>query len=289
MTATPNLTGKTCVVTGASNGIGKVTAAALASILAASAPAHAQDVPSATAQHGAFAFPDEAGTRLIAVSDPPDPSSLRIALCTGGRRFAVRFDHRQAERSNDGRQTPRNFDLLAGSVFTVLDARVAATATCFLAAAALLESATVLAPAPPPTAAACTSADRRLASSRGRAVVHCWPIAHLGENRRIVLVEFARRGADALASLVLLDRDRAVFEDYPATFSRRDEDLWRVDDGGVLTPEGFEIVFVLRRGTSYTIGVNWSGTENASLAVLVSGEGSRFTPVISDSWYQSPI
>lgn len=32
MTATPNLTGKTCVVTGASNGIGKVTAAALASM-----------------------------------------------------------------------------------------------------------------------------------------------------------------------------------------------------------------------------------------------------------------
>jgi hypothetical protein len=64
--------------------------------------------------------------------------------------------------------------------------------------------------------------------------------------------------------------------------------LWRVDDGGVLSPEGFEVVFAARRGQRYCLGVSWGGTEGRSLAVFDSGSGHVFNRVIEDYWYRAP-
>ena len=48
-------------------------------------------------------------------------------------------------------------------------------------------------------------------------------------------------------------------------------------------------VFLLQRGTFYALGVNWHGTEGASLAVFVSDGDNRFTRVIEDYWYRAPV
>ena len=62
-----------------------------------------------------------------------------------------------------------------------------------------------------------------------------------------------------------------------------------LDDGGVLSTEGFQVVFLLQRGTFYALGVNWSGGDGASLAVFVSNGDNRFTRVINDYWYRAPV
>ena len=242
-------------------------------------------------QYGAFGFPDPSGTRLLTVSGLLQPAMLHIALCSGGRRFSVQFERRQAEREgHNGRQTPYNFDKLAGNVFTVLQGKIETGASCFLASDPLLSSATLF-PAELPAGSGGCDPDvrRRLASSRSRQVVNCWAIARLPADRRLVLVEFARRDKDALASVVLIARGRMIFADYPAVFRGEGEDLWRVDDGGVLSPKDFEVVFLLRRGAFYALGINWHGTEGASLAVFVSDGGNRFTRVIDDYWYLAPV
>lgn len=251
----------------------------------------AQELPQATAQHGAFALPDPAGARLLAVSSLPKPESLHTALCTGGQRFSVRFERKQAEnKDNNGRRTSYNFDKLAGTVFAVLQGKIAAGATCFLASDGLLSTATVLQAEPPAKSSECGAEIReRLAGSRSRSVAHCWPVASLPADRRLALVEFARQDKDALASVVLMDRDRVVFFDYHAVFRGEGADLWRVNDGGVLSTEGFEVVFLVQRGAFYTLGVNWRGTEGASLAVFVSNASDRFTQVIGDYWYEAPV
>lgn len=250
-----------------------------------------QELPRATMQHGAFGFPDPSGTRLLTVSALLQPAMLHTALCNGGRRFPVQFERRQAEREgHNGRQTPYNFDKLAGNVFTVLQGKIEISASCFLASDRLLSSATLLPAELPVESSECDPDIRhRLASSRSRHVVNCWPIARLPADRRLVLVEFARHDKDALASVVLIDRDRIIFADYPAVFRGEGEDLWRVDDGGVLSAEGFQVVFLLQRGTFYALGVNWSGGEGASLAVFVSNGGNHFTHVIKDYWYRAPV
>lgn len=241
-------------------------------------------------QHGAFGFPDPSGTRLLTVSDLVQPAMLHTAFCSDGRRFPVRFERRQAEREgHNGRQTPSNFDKLAGDVFAVLQGKIDAGASCFLASDRL-SSATLLPAELPDGASECaTDVRRRLAASRGRQVANCWLIARLPAARRLVLVEFSHRDKDALASLVLLERHRMIFADYPAVFRREGEDLWRVDDGGVLSAEGFRVVFLLQRGASYTLGVDWSRGEGASLAVFVSNADNRFIRVIEDYWYRAPV
>ena len=242
-------------------------------------------------QYGAFGFPDQSGTRLLAVSTLSEPAMLRTALCSGGRRFSVQFERRQAEREgHNGRQTPYNFDMLAGSVFKILQGKIEAGASCFLASDGLLSSATLLPAEPPAGSSECDPDDRlRLASSRRRQVVDCRPIASLPAERRLVLVEFARQDKDALASAVLIDRGRMIFADYPAVFRGEGKDLWRVDDGGVLSAAGFQVVFLLQRGSFYALGVDWSAGEGASLAVFVSDGGSHFTRAIADYWYRAPV
>ena len=162
--------------------------------------------------------------------------------------------------------------------------------SCFLASDSLLSSATWLPGKPSGGSSECgPDVLRRLASSRSRPVVNCWTIAGLPAHRALVLAEFVRQDKDALASVVLIDRDRALLADYPATFKAEGQDLWRADDGGVLSPDGFRVVFLLQRGNAYVLGVSWAGSEGQSLAVFVSTDDHRFTRVIGDYWYQAPI
>jgi len=103
-----------------------------------------------------------------------------------------------------------------------------------------------------------------------------------------MLAEFARTGKDALASVVLMEGEHVLFGDYPATFRGDGDDLWRVDDGGLLSAEGFQVVLVARRGERYAVGVSWAGTEGRSPVLFASGGGNVFQRVIEDYWYQAP-
>jgi hypothetical protein len=249
-----------------------------------------QELPRATAEHGAFGLPDESGTRLIAVAAMPDAARVRTALCSDGSRVEVRFERRQAGLpDDDGRQVPARFNRMAGDVFRVVRGKVAVSASCFLVGNGWTTGVAVLPMRETGSHGACEGGvEARLAASRGRAVVRCFSLGRLEGERRVVLAEFARVGKDALASVVLMDGERVLGGDYPADFRGDGEDLWRVDDGGVLSAEGFQVVFVVRRGDRYMMGVSWAASEGRSLAVFVSDRENGFRRVIEDYWYQMP-
>jgi hypothetical protein len=205
-----------------------------------------QKLPTATAEHGAFAFPDESGTRLIVIAGMPEAARVRKALCSDGSSLPVRFEGRQVDgRDDDGRQVPSRFDRLAGDVFRVVRGKVGVAASCFLVGGGWISGATIFAVKSAEENGVCDSdAEARLARSRGRAVARCFSVGSLDRDRQIILAEFARLGKDALASVVLMDGNRILFGDYPAEFRRDGDDLWRVDDGGVLSAEGYQVVFV---------------------------------------------
>jgi hypothetical protein len=246
-----------------------------------------RELPRATDSYGGFALPDPRGGRLLQGPDLARPQRLQVALCGGGRRAAVQFDRRQAERDNDGRQTGRNFDKLAGSVYTVLGNPLDPDAACFLPSEALLAGSTILGIAAAGGSGACLQR-QRFATLRARAVVHCWPVARLAD-KQVALVEFERRGKDALASLVVVDGSRTMFADFPAEFRGAGQDLWRADDAGVLTPEGLQIVCALQRGNFYALGTAWEGAEGRLLSLWISEGSERLTKVLDDYWYQAPI
>ena len=190
-----------------------------------------QDLPGATDGHGGFGLPDQRGSRLLVIPKLARPELLKTALCNDGRRVPVQFERRQVEGANsDGRQTSRTFDKLVGSVFTVSGNTIDPDTPCFLASEALLAGSAVLSIAAPEGSGACLQPGR-FAALRDRPVVHCWPLARLAPERQVALLEFERRGKDALASLVLVDGSRTMFADLHAEFRGAGEDLWRVEDG----------------------------------------------------------
>lgn len=255
--------------------------------IAAAGGSQAGDPPAASAEYGGFAIPDAAGTRLLLIPDLATPERLRTAVCTGGGRVPVRFDREQAARPGGTRRvTAGNFDYLAGRVFNVTGNRIDDRAACLLASESLLAGSTLL-PVGRGEDAAC-SARGRLSSRRGRPIVRCWPIGRARGSRELLLVEFERRGKDALASLVVVDGDRAVFADYPAEYRGADQDLWRADDSGVLSPDGFEVVSFMQRRGGYALGIAWRGPEGTSLSLWIS-DGDRFIQVLRDYHYHAPI
>ena len=244
-------------------------------------------VPGATDSQGGFGLPDQRGRRVLVIPKLAQPELLKTALCSG-RRVPVQFDRRQVEGANDGRQASRNFDSLAGNVYTLLGSNaVEPDTTCFLASDAVLAGSVVLNVAPPDGPGVCGQPGR-FATLRDRPVVHCWPLARLGPAAHVALLEFERRGKDALASFVLVDGSRTVFADVPAEFRGPAESLWRVDDEGVLSPEGITIVCALQRGGWYALGTAWAGAEGRLLSLWISEGGDRFAKVINDYWYQAP-
>ncbi len=250
-----------------------------------------QELPRATTQYGAFAFADPSGARLLVVSGASQPEDLRTALCSGGRRFSVQFDRRQAaQEGNNGRQWSGNFDKLAGDVYTVPQGKIDENESCFMASDALLSGATVVPAGTPPKRSECDADVRgRVAASRSRRVVNCRTIARLPADRSLILAEFAREDKNALASVVLIDRERMIFADYHAVYRGEGEDLWRIGDSGALDVDDFRVVFLVQRGSFYALGVAWAGEEGLNLSVFVSNGDDHFDKVIADYWYREPV
>jgi hypothetical protein len=221
---------------------------------------------------------------------PPDPTwANRTSEC--GRRFSVQFERRQAaQEGNNGRQWSGNFDKLAGNLYAVSQGKIDESASCFLASDALLSGATMVPAGTPRTRSECDADVRvRLAASRSRRVVNCRTIARLPADRSLILAEFAREDKNALASVVLIDRERMIFADYHAMYRGEGEDLFRIGDGGVLEVDDFRVVFLLQRGSFYALGVAGAGEEGLNLSVFVSNGDDHFDKVIADYWYREPV
>ncbi len=237
------------------------------------------------AGYGAFALPDESGTRLIAIPGMPGAADARAALCSDGSNVPVKYEGQQPEKAGNGRQTPAQFQNLGGDVFRI-QGSVNPTAACFLLGGGWISAAEPVPLRREANPQACgTGIAAKMAALKKRAVVQCFSLAQFGNDGRIVLAEFASTAKAALASIVVMDGNRTLFADYPAEYRGPGKDIWRVDDGGKLSPRDFSLVFLVRRGAQRALGVSWSGTEGRSLAVFATETGGSFKRVIEGYWY----
>ena len=167
---------------------------------------------------------------------------------------------------------------------------MSAGATCLLADESFLNGATVVALKRPPQDARCSKAQYPLfQAAKSRPVVACWPIGESAGGVQVAIIEFARRLSDALASLVVIDGDRRLYVDYAAKFNGPGADLWRADDGGEIHAESFDVVFLLKRGTTYWIAIDWAGAEGNALSLHTGEPGGQFKEVVRAYWYRSPM
>jgi len=284
------------------------TVATLAGVAIAAGRLVAVDLPNATVEHGGFAFADSGGTRLMMLSAPARPQGLypeeqqllaaapamKTAFCTGGATYPVEFSgHQAADGKSNGRQYAWQFEHLDGFVFGVKGAQpLQENEVCFVAAGAFAASIARVGLVQPDEPAPCDGGvAQRIASVRKHGVTHCWTRARpQGPNGAPVwIVEFARQGSGALASLVVEESGRLVFLDLPGDYSREGGgSVWRVDDGGEFLPRFFKVVLLARRQGSLVLATSWLGAEGTVLG-LYESNGDRLRQIILDSWYQAPI
>jgi hypothetical protein len=249
-------------------------------------PASPESPAPAPSTSGSFAYVDSSGTRLLALDSVPDPSTIRGALCSKALALSVRYDRKQTRRSDDtGRQIASNFGSQRGDVFSVVRENAPPDKTCYLS-----QDSALLANARPATMREpvnCSPAQvTRLAAAKERQVIHCWEIAAAPTELRVLAVQFANIDTSALASLAVVGDTSLVFKDFPATHS--DESTWRVDDEGMFSPSGFEILFVARLSYGYVMAITWAGAEGESSELMLSDSASAFRTLVKAYRYWSP-
>ena len=237
---------------------------------------------------GTFAYVDSSGTQLLALGTLADPATVVGAVCPGGRVLPVRYDRRQrGQRDDSHREVVSNFSREPGIVFRLTRGKAEADQTCYLSADSVL-----LAQAVGVTrlglSACLTPQASRLAVSKQRQVVHCWRLARSAADAELLAVQFATIDSSALASLVVVRDSSLLFQDFPAVYRGAHESVWRVDDGGVFSPEAFTILFVAQLSHAYVMAITWAGAEGESDELLVADSTHMFRTVVRDYRYRVP-
>src|SRR2546423_9664193 len=246
-----------------------------------------QNFPAVTDSYGAFGFLNLTGTEIIVLHDVPHADELRTAVC-GGRSLSIRFVRRQTVAGAD-RDVPEEFDHLDGTIFRVLEQGATAQDACFVATDSLLQNAEVLPVRASSSPAPCASDEqRRFAAVRERRMKSCWSLAAVQPDGAVGVAEYVPLGPHALASLIVVSTERGMVVDFPAEYKSDGEDLWRADDAGEFTPDGFAVPFMIRRAGTYFIPVAWSGSEGVSLSLFALDSDGPGRRVVSDYWYRAP-
>jgi hypothetical protein len=249
----------------------------------------------------AFGFANSAGTELI-VTDQNAPESAAVvktftsAVCPGGRSFAVTFvGHQSGSKKDSGRDTSRNFENLAGSVFHLVRGKVDKEAdSCLLVGQQFVEGKRLLplkvlfreqgtAGAP-----RCDAATRHsLTKQQGRAPVACWQLAQIGKNGKLLATVYDARGKDLLAALVLEIGEKHFVHEMPA--EANSISAWREGDGGKFDPTTLVPLFALQDGGdgSWDVAISWAGEEGANLDVYRSS-GVALKTVVKGFRYWYP-
>ncbi|HEY8831540.1 MAG TPA: hypothetical protein VIM21_03440 [Gemmatimonadaceae bacterium] len=240
------------------------------------------------ATQGSFAFANSDGTRLLALDSLPDPSTIRGALCSGAVALTARYDHHATRQSGDnGRQVAANFGNQQGDVFNVSGNKAIPDQTCYLSADSLLfaraRAVTMRKPAD------CSSEQiSRIAAAKRRQVIHCWDIASAPTHIDVVAVQFADMDSAALASIAVVRDSSLFFKDYPAVRHANDQSTWRVDDEGVFSPTGFDVLFVADLPDGFVIAITWAGAEGEDSELLLAHPAGNLRTLIKGYRYQAP-
>jgi hypothetical protein len=224
----------------------------------------------ASFKQGTFGFSNTDGTKLL-VDYPQEQESkwsqLNIAVGHKGQRLKIKFKGKQKEaEGSNGRQTAYNFDNLPGLIYEVTEGKAEPNETYFIVKDSALTDRMLVELKSINKEKVTTKMKSEIAKLKKRAVKNVWPLENIKGIGKLYLVEFKPKGNNMLASIVLKTTEGWVFKDYPTKF--KDYSAWRVDDGGMITPDMFNFTFAARTSQGFVIGVQWMGPEGESTSFL---------------------
>lgn len=245
-----------------------------------------------------FGFADETGDSILITREDEGEDarmqSLDTAIGNGGQVLEVKLEKWQTgSGDSNGRELANNIPNLSGYLFKVEGGKAEPDATYYLADSASLPKAALLEvhPADPagPQLSASDPLRERISGLKKREIHAAWKLAALGGDSQLYLVQFAREGQSMLFSLILEQSGRLTFMDYPAEIQNNEYSVWRVDDGGEVTPEMFSVLFAAHTADGLLLGLNWWGAEGVNTFFL-SQQGEIFKGLdIEYGRYTSPL
>jgi hypothetical protein len=236
-----------------------------------------------------FGFTDAEGALILVpdIDSTATPDELLVVSPAGALPEAGFVEFREQEPGSSSRRTARNFDNLAGALYSLRDTVLTGDLTFVIAAAGFLEERILLPvtglPADPPGGDFVT----RVETERNLPVAEAWQLASIDTGIPVVLVRFEPGDSISLASIVADCDNGLIFADIEGT-PMNDISVWRVDDGGVLYPGGFSVIAAFRTQSGLEIAVTWGAFEG-ELSSLLRQSGSEFVKVLSGYRYWAPM
>lgn len=208
--------------------------------------------------------------------------------------LAVKLEKWQTgNENNNGRELANNIPNMSGYLFKVEGDAAKRDETYVLVDSAVFPQAALLELQPADLAGPQLAADdplrKSIAAAKGRKIKAAWKLAGLGPDRQLYLVQFVRQDKDMLFSLVLEEDGKLSFKDYPAKITDNEYSVWRVDDGGEVSPQMFSLLFAAQAAEGMLLGLNWWGAEGVN-SFFLKQEGNGFTELtIEYGRYTSPM
>jgi hypothetical protein len=235
----------------------------------------------------AFSYADESGKRLLGFNGT-NPKRFTKAIYSPGKVVNVKFvKHQNSSDKSTGRQLSNNFDQDEGELFNIVQGKIKSDESVLLAEKDAFQGHTFLKVKPLSKGTFSKSVIGKIEKAKKRKVISQGLIGQVSAEVQIGLVQFERlKGQKPLASLVLTSKSGLVFEDFVGN----DDEMstWRVSDGGTITTDMFNVLFVTRSPAGYTLGYEWWGDEGLSLNV-VQQQGTKFLSVLESYRYTVPL
>lgn len=245
-----------------------------------------------------FGFTNTDGSQIIVTgqnagleTSMPDYGKI---IGEGGKTYSVQFAKWQkgSEQSN-GRDTANNFAHLEGYIFDVIDGKAAGNETYYVVNEQDFDLKSLIKISSPER----TETDAELESEealkdnislmKDRGVSDMWSLADIGSDQKLYLVKFKNKDKDRLFSLVLFTGDDFLFRDYPA-IAEDETSVWRVDDGGEVSPDMFPLLFAAETKQGLLLGLSWWGSEGINTFFLAENEGNLEELEITYGRYTAP-
>ncbi|MFC5700369.1 hypothetical protein ACFPVX_03655 [Cohnella faecalis] len=243
-----------------------------------SEPVHVIDTES---MEGVFGFTNADGTSIIVhglgVGQEAAMSKWNKAIGESGKVLSVKYATYQKGNidKSSGRDTSYNFENMAGYIFNVKEGSSTPNETYFLINENDFDLKALLPIKKTEDALKNDSLiAKEISAKKQRPITNIWQIAQFSDSQKLFLVKFKRQGDDMLFSLVLQREDKLLFNDFPA--KTKDEiSVWRVDDGGEVTPDMFSLLFAAKTSDGLALSIEWWGSEGENTFVIAD-DGEQF-------------
>lgn len=224
--------------------------------------------------HNIFGFAGIKGQQILVTGLEKDQEDrmvqLNKAIGTNGAVVSVKYLKWQPDNQelNNGRDLAINMANEAGYLFAVEEGAAEEDQTYYLINDEQFDTGALLAIQDKNEPVSDEQLLNQFATLHDRKIKQAWTLAEIEGMDGLYLVHFETVGDEHLFSLALKRGDQLIIKDYPAT-QKETTSVWRVDDGGEISPDNFSMMFATNTSEGILLGLNWLGAEGINSLFLL--------------------